>query len=63
MAAGKFFCKLLAKGTPIGATLRDPPQATTAPTGSQSTDLILNNYDDEELRTTKCKVCCFFFTP
>ena len=26
------FCKQLAKGTPVGAALRDPPQITAAPT-------------------------------
>ena len=33
------FCKQLAKGTPLGAALRDPPQTTAAP--RQNADLIL----------------------
>ena len=35
------FCKQLAKGTPLGAALRDPPQTTAAPDYQEARTLIV----------------------
>ena len=53
------FCKQLAKGTPLGAALRDPPQTTAAPTTRKPECWSYSYYPEEPEQNAILKVCFF----